>query len=113
MEAISAGKVVFVEFPFSDLSGSKLRPAVVLARVERNDWLLCQITSKPYADSGAIEIDERSFATGSLAITSYVRPTKLFTAHIILMDKVVGTINAATHSTLVEAIVKTLQSEIR
>jgi mRNA interferase MazF len=39
----AAGKVILVPFPFSDLSQSKLRPAVVLAGVGRGDWILCQI----------------------------------------------------------------------
>jgi mRNA interferase MazF len=51
MGAFAAGQVVLVRFPFSDLTRSKLRPAVVLANVGRNDWVLCQVTSKPYADS--------------------------------------------------------------
>jgi len=36
----SIGSVVLVRFPFSDLSASKLRPAVVLAGVDRDDWIL-------------------------------------------------------------------------
>ena len=36
--------VVVVEFPFSDLSGSKLRRAVVLCDTGRGDWLLRQGT---------------------------------------------------------------------
>lgn len=39
------GTVVLVRFPFSDLSRSKLRPAVVLADVGRGDWILGQVTS--------------------------------------------------------------------
>ena len=41
------GAVVLVRFPFSDLSETKLRPAVLLADAERGDWVLCQVTSKP------------------------------------------------------------------
>ena len=41
-----AGAVVLVRFPFSDLSKTKLRPAVVLANVGRGDRILCQVTSK-------------------------------------------------------------------
>ena len=33
----TAGSVVLVPFPFSDLSQSKRRPAVVLASAERGD----------------------------------------------------------------------------
>ena len=78
----SAGAVVLVPFPFSDLSQAKLRPAVVLADAGRGDWILCQITSNPYGDPRAIELVDSSFATGSLRVVSYARPGKLFTAKL-------------------------------
>jgi mRNA interferase MazF len=46
--------VVLVRFPFSDLSSSKLRPALVLAPAGGTDWVLCQITSSPYSDPAAV-----------------------------------------------------------
>ena len=49
----STGAVVLVPFPFSDLSQSKLRPAVVLADAGQGDWILCQLTSNPYSDAKA------------------------------------------------------------
>lgn len=61
MEAPSAGSVVLVPFPFSDLSESKLRPAVVLAEVRREDFVCSQVTSNPYADPNAVELTEKSF----------------------------------------------------
>jgi len=39
------GEIVLVEFPFTDLSGSKLRPALVLAE-KKDDVLVAFITSK-------------------------------------------------------------------
>jgi mRNA interferase MazF len=72
--APATGAVVLVQFPFSDLSRSKLRPAVVLADVGRGDRVLCQVTSKPYGDSAAVKLDQVDFASGSLQVTSYVRP---------------------------------------
>lgn len=50
MGPFAVGQVVLIAFPFSDLSRSKLRPALVLAAVGRDDWLLAQITSSPYDD---------------------------------------------------------------
>ncbi len=72
----SDGAVVTVLFPFSDLSNSKLRPAVVLADAGRGDWVLCQITSKSYADASAMELENADFARGFLNLTSYARPGK-------------------------------------
>jgi hypothetical protein len=40
------GDVVIVPFPFSDLSESKRRPALVLAVLTGDDLILCQITSQ-------------------------------------------------------------------
>jgi len=66
--APAAGAVVLVRFPFSDLSQTKVRPAVVLADAGRGDCILCQITSKPYGDASAIELDNAAFASGSLRV---------------------------------------------
>ena len=61
----TVGSVVLVPFPFSDLSEAKLRPALVLADSGRDDWILCQITSNPYADPRAVELTDADFDTGS------------------------------------------------
>jgi mRNA interferase MazF len=37
METFVKGDIVIVPFPFSDLSNSKKRPALVLANLEGND----------------------------------------------------------------------------
>lgn len=60
------GDVVFVTFPYTDLSDAKPRPAVVLATLRRGDLLICQVTSKSYADPNAIELDQGAFADGEL-----------------------------------------------
>jgi mRNA interferase MazF len=68
-------------FPFSDLSGTKLRPALVLADSGRGDWLLCQITSNPYSDPTAVRFTNADLAQGTLNAVSFARPLKLFTAN--------------------------------
>lgn len=108
----TAGAVVLVPFPFSDLSQAKLRPAAVLAGVGRGDWILCQITSKPYADPQAIELVDASFATGSLRVTSYVRPGKLFTANRNLIVRQVGTLKADPFDQIIEAVIDILRASL-
>lgn len=95
MVAPAAGAVVLVRFPFSDLSQTKVRPAVLLADVGRGDYILCQITSKPYGDTSSIELDDDAFASGSLRVISYARPAKLFTANQNLIISQVGNLKAA------------------
>lgn len=74
------GDVVVVPFPFSDLSNSKKRPALVLASLEGEDLILSQITSKNIFDSYSIEIKTSDFSNGTLNKDSNVRPNKIFTA---------------------------------
>ena len=81
MEHIVKGSVVAIQFPFSDLTSTKLRPALVMAVLERNDLILAQITSKSYSDKNAVKIENVDFREGSLPIVSYIRPGKLFTAN--------------------------------
>lgn len=92
MENITIGSVVLVSFPFSNLKGKKIRPALVLAQVEFENLILCQITSKPYSSKSAVKIDPTDFAKGSLPVTSYVRPDKLFTADHEIIENVTGTL---------------------
>ena len=108
----TAGAVVLVPFPFSDLSQSKLRPAVVLAGVGQDDWILCQITSNPYSDVRAIQLENASFSAGSLRVISYARPGKLFTANHNLMISEVGNLKTGTFEQIIEAVVNILQSSI-
>lgn len=56
MATFERASVVLVDFPFSDLSDYKLRPAIVLAQANNQDWFLCQITSNAGIDSKAIDL---------------------------------------------------------
>ena len=93
MEEFTVGIIVLVAFPFSNLKGKKIRPALVLAHGEFNNLILCQITSKPYSSKSAIRIESVDFKEGELPLTSYVRPNKLFTADTSIIKKVAGKLN--------------------
>jgi mRNA interferase MazF len=105
----AAGEVVLVPFPFSDLTQSKVRPAVCLADAGRGDWVLCQVTSSPYGDPLAIPLDAPDFASGGLLVASYARPGKLFTAHVGLMVRSVGVLGPAAFARVLSAVVRLLQ----
>lgn len=80
------GDVVVVPFPFSDLTRAKKRPALVIAELEGEDLILCQITSQQIRDRYAVTIEENDFEAGTLRQKSNVRPNRIFTAdrHIVL-----------------------------
>jgi mRNA interferase MazF len=104
---------VLVPFPFSDLSQAKLRPAVVLADADRGDWILCQITSNPYGDARAIALTDASFRSGSLRMTSNVRPGKLFTASRNLMVAEVGSLKGEVMKNVVNTVVNILRASLK
>lgn len=112
MVAPAIGQVVLVPFPFSDLTKAKLRPAVVLADAERDDWILCQVTSNPYSDPRAVQLVEADFRSGSLRVTRYARPGKLFTANNSLMVSQVGYLKIEKVKEIIEAVVGLLRMGI-
>ena len=113
MGPVQPGVVVFVRFPFSDLSASKLRPAAVLARAGAVDWVLCQVTSNPYGDSGAVPLTAASFVSGGLGRESFARPGKLFTASQSLFVRTAGQLSPVAHRELVDRVVAVLRSGVR
>jgi mRNA interferase MazF len=74
------GDVVVIPFPFSDLSNTKKRPALVVASLRGDDVILCQITGQTISDDYGIPLDTADFKDGSLKRPSSIRPNRLFTA---------------------------------
>jgi mRNA interferase MazF len=74
------GDIVVLSYPFSDFSGVKRRPALVIADLDGDDVILCQITSLAKTDKYALELKNEDFIDGKLNVNSVVRPNKIFTA---------------------------------
>ena len=103
------GDVVVIPFPFSDLSQSKRRPALVPSVLQGDDLILCQITSKSIKDNYAIPVDENDFEAGSLNLESNIRPNRLFTAdnHIILYR--IGNIKIIKLNQVIDKVVEIIK----
>jgi mRNA interferase MazF len=99
------GDVVVIPFPFSDLSGSKRRPALVIAALPGEDSILCQITSRHKTDPLALSLEAADFTAGGLPMNSFIRPNKLFTADSKLILSVAGHITDAKIHDVVSVIV--------
>lgn len=87
-----AGDVIVINFPFSDFSAQKRRPALVLAQAEFGNLILCQITSKPYSSQTSIKIENDNFKKGGLPVVSYARPDKIFTVEPSIIQKKAGSL---------------------
>lgn len=99
-----AGEVVVVPFPFSDLTQTKRRPALVLADLDGDDLILCMITSRAVKDRYAVPLEVEDFESGGLAVPSNIRPSRLFTADSAIVVSVVGKLKAEKFAEAVAAV---------
>lgn len=87
------GDIVVIPFPFSDLSGSKRRPAYALVDLPGDDIILCQITSRVKVNEFFVDLDFSDFQDGSLPVASRIRPARIFTADKGIIIKKAGAVN--------------------
>lgn len=100
------GEVVVIPFPFSDLSATKRRPALVIADLPGDDVILCQITSQPARNAYAVSLNDPDFATGSLNRPSTIRAEQIFTADSHIIVRSVGKVTDAKLQAVLTIITK-------
>jgi len=103
------GDVVIVPFPFSDLTQAKRRPALVIAGLQGDDLILCQITSQIFRDQYAIAIESDDFELGNLRQSSNARPNRLFTADQEIVLYKAGHLKSVKTDEVITKIVEILQ----
>ena len=99
------GDVVVLPFPFSDLTSSKKRPALVVANLTGDDVIVCLITSQNAKDICAIYLSNDDFASGSLKQNSHIRPNRLFTADSKIVLYRIGTLEKEKAKQVAEKII--------
>ncbi|MCD2452796.1 type II toxin-antitoxin system PemK/MazF family toxin [Methylicorpusculum oleiharenae] len=78
-----AGQIVLVHFQFTDLSGAKPRPVLMLrkASVQFDDWLVCMVSSQlQQIDASLDEVvspSDADFAATGLKVASVLRLSRL------------------------------------
>ena len=106
--AYRQGDVVLVSFPFTDLTSSKRRPALVLSPNSFNtavlDLVLAAITSHITNDPNAVHLRHGDFAEGGLPKASMVKTTKLFTMHSALVVKRIGALRAGKMEAVLRSV---------
>jgi mRNA interferase MazF len=108
MGAFVRGEVVVAPFPFSDLSATKKRPALVVATLAGDDVILCQITSQAVGDAYAVPLADGDFTSGGLRQASNIRPNRLFTAESGIILYRAGTVDAAKIREVVATLARIL-----
>ena len=76
------GQIALTPFPYTDLSGAKLRPVLMLRKASRfDDWLVCMVSSKiDQAEAGFDEVltpADADFAASGLKVPSVLRLSRL------------------------------------
>ncbi|MGV3508037.1 MAG: type II toxin-antitoxin system PemK/MazF family toxin [Sphingobacteriaceae bacterium] len=85
---MAKGDIVLINFPFTDLSGAKLRPAIILAETNL-DFTVCFITSQiQWQEVTDIKLNP-SVANG-LKKPSLIRTSKIATLDKILAKGLLG-----------------------
>ena len=106
------GDIVVLNFPFSDLSGAKHRPALVVADLDGDDIILCQITTRTKMDKYAVSLEALDFVDGKLKAESVVRPNKVFTADKSIILYIACKISVEKTERVIKSIVDILTKPV-
>lgn len=104
--------VVLIPFPYSDLTGTKQRPALIISNHlinETQDRICCLITSNPSAKG--INIEKSDFKSGKLPFKSLVKPQRIFTINEKVIRKKLCTMNDNFHNKILIELNKFLRKE--
>jgi mRNA interferase MazF len=103
MTAYSFGDIVLVPFPFTDQTGSKKRPAVVVSSAsyhrERADLILMAVTSQVRKSLGIGEMPILEWKAAGLLKNSNLKPI-LFTAKRPLIERKLGQLGEGDRASL-------------
>ena len=87
------GTIILVPFPFTDLSGHKVRPAIVLySQNKGNDCVVCFVSSKDNEKIGTLDLKVTPTPQNGLKVDSVIKVTKLATLEKRIAIGEIGTL---------------------
>lgn len=88
------GDLVLLPLPFSDQSGAKQRPVLVIAPGDRHgDFIAVPVTSQP-GHAGAVDLDTPDLRDGKMPKPSWIKADKPYTLHQSLIIKRFGAVHS-------------------
>jgi mRNA interferase MazF len=94
MPSCSKNEVILVRYPFSDLTSTKVRPAVVVGALPQSpDYLIVPLTSRLHPLGGG-EFALTDWKTAGLNVPTAVK-RGVYTVHSSLVLKLLGKLTAA------------------
>lgn len=98
-------EIVLIPFPYSDLTGFKKRPALILSNSKLNnteDRICCLITS--HETKQGVLINNKSISDGKLPFKSWAKPYRIFTINKNIIIKKICRINKELHIKIIADI---------
>ena len=98
--------IILVNFPFSDLKTSKIRPALVIKPLEGENTILCQITTKKRGILNYEVFLSKKSCGGNIRFDSNIYLDMIFTLHESLVVNKIGCVKD-------EFVKKEIETKIR
>lgn len=98
-------EIVLMPFPYTDLTGKKSRPALIISNDKLNttgDRLCVLITSKQSTD--ALRIHKKHQEKGTLPLTSFVKPYRIFTIDTKIIQKTLCSVSDEFYKQILQEI---------
>ena len=109
---IKQKSIVLLPYPFTDLEGTKVRPAIVISNDDFNrksdDCIMVPLTTVIKDEPYSVLITQENLSSGKLLKPSRVRADKVFTIEKRLVMMEIGTINDGTFKKIKSEFAKVL-----
>jgi len=103
-------EIVLLPYPFSDLEGTKVRPALIVSNNSFNkksdDCIMVPLTTVIKDEPYSILINQEDLSSGKLLKPSRIRVDKIFTVEKNLIVMKIGAINDRTFEKIKDKISK-------
>ena len=112
---ISQRDILLVPFPFSDQSGRKVRPVVVVSNEEFNehsqDYLVVGITSKLSREKYSLRLTDSDLENGKLFPACCIKVENILKIDRELVIKKIGTVNMQKFAGIVTVLMEILSAD--
>lgn len=111
---ISQRDIVLITFPFSDLTTTKVRPAIVLSNDKYNrnsqDFVAVPLTSNLRFKDYAMLITSNELETGKLIVDSKAKVDRIFSVSKQLVRMRIGRIRCDVHEKIMRMLLELLRA---
>ena len=109
---VNQKELVLIPYPFSNLEGTKVRPALIVSNTQFNkkseDCIMVPLTTVIKNEPYSIIIDQQNLSSGKLLKQSRIRVDKIFCVEKNLINMKIGKLKEDSFKNVKEEILKIL-----